>query len=150
VIYLLPLDEQIGQEMTEFLVQYCSVFFNGVTVCALPSVNVDSLNVTSRGSDRYIQYHAGEILSAIVKMKPKDAFCLTAFTMHDIYPRESWNYVFGLANSKLRTGVFSFHRYTPAFNYETNIEPEEERETIWFRSAKVMSHEICHLFGIKH
>lgn len=39
-------------------------------------------------------------------------------TMKDIYPYLSWNYVFGWANYKSRTGVFSFGRYDPAFNGE--------------------------------
>ena len=56
----------------------------------------------------------------------------------DLYPRETWNFVFGLASGN--AGVFSFCRYVEG----------AEREVVLFRCAKVMTHEICHMFGIKH
>lgn len=39
---------------------------------------------------------------------PKNGFCIAAVTMHDIYPDDTWNFVFGLASSD--RGVFSFNR----------------------------------------
>ena len=35
--------------------------------------------------------------------------------MTDLYPRDEWNYVFGLASIRERTGVFSFARYDNRF-----------------------------------
>ena len=35
--------------------------------------------------------------------------------MWDIYPRESWNFVYGLADNLARAGVFSFARNDPNF-----------------------------------
>ena len=49
-------------------------------------------------------------------MVPSDAYCMLTVTMQDLYPFDSWNYVFGWANYTSRTGVFSFGRYDPAFN----------------------------------
>ena len=49
------------------------------------------------------------------RLVPKDAYCMLSVTMEDLYPRESWNFVFGLANFSSRTGVFSFVRYDPVF-----------------------------------
>ena len=40
---------------------------------------------------------------------------MISVTMFDIYPEDSWNYVFGLASLINRTGVFSFIRYDPEF-----------------------------------
>jgi len=35
--------------------------------------------------------------------------------MIDLYPQESWNFVFGEADIKRKVGVFSFARYNPKF-----------------------------------
>jgi len=46
-------------------------------------------------------------------IKPSDAFCILAMTKVDIYPRDEWNFVFGLADMGDQAGVFSFARYGP-------------------------------------
>ena len=66
----------------------------------------------------------------------------------DLYPRDEWNFVFGLASIKDRTGVFSFARYDPRF-----FEPKEyipKYDEIFWRAAGVMAHETCHMFGMRH
>jgi archaemetzincin len=35
--------------------------------------------------------------------------------LSDLYPKDEWNFVFGLASIKGRTGVFSFARYDERF-----------------------------------
>ncbi len=50
-------------------------------------------------------------------------------TMQDLYPFDSWNYVFGWANYTSRTGVFSFGRYDPVFNGEIPT-PESQNELL--------------------
>jgi len=52
---------------------------------------------------------------------------MLSVTMVDIYPRDSWNFVFGLASLKDRTGVFSFKRYDPAFQ---GIDDPERDKTL--------------------
>lgn len=47
--------------------------------------------------------------------------------MHDIYPREEWNFVYGLARKDLRSGVFSFCRHKP----ENIPDPIEERDVLF-------------------
>ncbi len=37
-------------------------------------------------------------------------------TNRDLYPDESYNFVFGLASLQGGTGVFSFCRYAPGFD----------------------------------
>ena len=41
----------------------------------------------------------------------KDTYCILAVTNNDLYPRDSWNFVFGLADMEERCGVFSFARH---------------------------------------
>ena len=40
----------------------------------------------------------GQILTFLKKKKPEDAFCVVGITMIDLYPRDSWNFVFGQAS----------------------------------------------------
>ena len=51
-------------------------------------------------------------------IKPSDAFCILGMTKIDIYPRDEWNFVFGLADTGTQSGVFSFARYDPYFDGE--------------------------------
>ena len=41
---------------------------------------------------------SGDLLGFLKKRMPKDAFCVVGITMIDLYPRDSWNFVFGLAS----------------------------------------------------
>lgn len=62
--------------------------------------------------------------------------------MIDLYPNESWNFVFGQANPGAGVGVFSFARYDPLF-YEprsvANKSPCTSTLVLW-RSCKVVHH----------
>lgn len=42
--------------------------------------------------------HIGHLLKYLKKKKPKDAFCIVGITMIDLYPKDSWNFVFGQAS----------------------------------------------------
>lgn len=58
--------------------------------------------------------------------------------------------MFGLANVMTQVGIFSFCRYDPSFN-EDPVDSEADAENlILFRACKVMTHEIGHMFGIRH
>ena len=62
-----------------------------------------------------LQVNAGEILTEMAKSTPADAFCVSGITMCDLYPRDDWNFVFGLARLGDGVGVYSLARYTPGF-----------------------------------
>lgn len=64
----------------------------------------------------------------------------------DLYPKDEWNFVFGLASSMKRTGVFSFARYKAPFIPEA----EDTQNKLLYRALKVMTHEIGHMFNLKH
>src|SRR5262249_12719600 len=42
--------------------------------------------------------------------RPDDALAYLAFTASDLWPGEGWNFVFGQASLRERTGVWSIHR----------------------------------------
>ena len=59
--------------------------------------------------------------------------------------------VFGLANQHIRAGVFSFARYDDSFWSEEKTSMEDKNwDKILYRAVKVMTHEIGHMFGLKH
>jgi archaemetzincin len=73
------------------------------------------------------------------------------YTITDIYPRESWDYVFGLADSSKRVGVFSFARYHDSFDTASFPDPKiDDPNEISYRACKVICHELGHLLGMRH
>lgn len=156
----------------EWLRQYCEAFYYGLVVKTLPPITVQSTGCTFRVNSytHNLQLHAGDLLRFLAKRKPKDAFCIVGITMIDLYPKESWNFVFGQASLTEGMGVFSFARYDDNFyrhNYAGRLKkgskpkPEDYSvfsnyyippitSTLLLRSCKVVSHEIGHIFGLKH
>ncbi|XP_067914373.1 archaemetzincin-2 isoform X7 [Heterodontus francisci] len=117
----------------------------------------------------YIQIIGG-ILKYLKKKKPKDAFCIVGITMIDLYPEDSWNFVFGQASLTEGMGVFSFARYDDDFyttNYKGKLKKKEHlvpddysvfdryytppiTSKLLLRSCKTLTHEIGHIFGMHH
>ncbi|XP_060077571.1 archaemetzincin-2-like isoform X2 [Ylistrum balloti] len=79
---------------------------------------------------------------------------LQAITMCDLYPQDSWNFVFGLAQMRSGCGVYSLARYLSNFGEQPNTVYNPESETgsnsLMKRACKTMCHEIGHMFGISH
>ncbi len=138
VIYLFIIDNSIDEATCNLMRQYTEAFYLGCPVKlvrpgqqiysqksgnrtetkSLPEDFVATHSITRRqnftlGDDdaKYNQMHAGEILKALEGYRAKDCFCILAVTNVDIYPKEEWNYVFGLASTTNRTGIFSFARH---------------------------------------
>ncbi|XP_023612721.1 archaemetzincin-2 isoform X3 [Myotis lucifugus] len=103
----------ISEEYVKWLKGYCEAFFYGLTVKLLEPVPVSATRCAFRVNDstENLQIHAGHILHFLKKKKPEDAFCIVGVTMIDLYPRDSWNFVFGQASLTDGVGIFSFARY---------------------------------------
>ncbi|XP_041829536.1 archaemetzincin-2 isoform X2 [Melanotaenia boesemani] len=162
---------QTGQYV-EWLRDYCQAFFYGLSVKLLPPVSVSETGCSFRvNSDSHnLQILTGDLLRFLGKRKPKDTFCIVGITMIDLYPKDSWNFVFGQASLSMGMGVFSFARYDDNFytrNYagrlKKRIHPRQGdysvfegyysppvTSTLLLRSCKTMTHEIGHMFGIRH
>ena len=95
------------------------------------------------------QYKTGYFLTRLLPGGfPADAVCYLAITMVDLYPEESWNFVFGQASLSQRVGVYSMARYFPQFWGQ-----KESPDTYYLalrRSCKVLAHEVGHIFGLAH
>ncbi len=76
--------------------------------------------------------------------RPDDALAYLAFTSSDLYPDPKWNFVFGQASLRERTGVWSIHR---------NGDPakgKEEYQLCLRRTLHTASHETGHILTIQH
>lgn len=67
-------------------------------------------------------------------------YCVIGITMLDIYWNEDTNFCYGSASLTKRGGVFSFHWYLSADNEWVTLK----------RALKIVAHEICHMFGMRH
>ncbi|MGV3661165.1 MAG: archaemetzincin [Prosthecobacter sp.] len=128
---------------------YCAAFF-GMRTEVLKALPVDQVPAKSRinQNTKKRQLRTPDILAWLATRKPANAYSLIAVTMEDLYPEESWNFVFGQARLLGGTGVFSFARYDPAFFGEPR--DAETASLVLRRSCKVLSHETGHMFGLDH
>ena len=141
VLVLLPLGTFSAQErqQLERLRQFCAAFF------ALPArletpLPLEKLNVNSRAGAKGRQFDANQILSALRPRLPDDAAAYLAVTNRDLWSGDL-NFVFGLASTQNRVGVYSLARYATK-----GAAPSLQLR----RACQVLGHETGHMFGITH
>jgi archaemetzincin len=148
LIYLQPIGEFTKQqnEVVKFTADYIQMFFNLKTII-LPVISDESIPAKSRRmrENNTEQLHTTYILKEMLaKNIPKDAIVIMAVTAKDLYPEESWNFVFGQAYTKDRIGVSSIFRYCEkpldSLNYNLCLN----------RLIKTSCHEIGHMFSVYH
>lgn len=150
-IYLQPIGEfKKDRSPSLQALEECAKAYFMMQVKVLKSIPVEGHGFTTRinsyTKNRQILTH--DILKLLKKLLPKDAFCILAVTMEDLYPDPSWNFVFGMASLYERVGVFSFARYDPAFYGDKR--GTDYKQVLLRRSCKVLTHEAVHMFGIGH
>lgn len=141
-IYIQPIQECEGEASPsiEVLAEFASAYFD-MDAEALSPIDVAMSRFRSRihpRSDRR-QVLTTDVVDYLRRRLPRDAFCMIGMAESDLYPKPSWNFVFGQAWPKERTGIYSFARYT-----------DDDRVSTLKRSMKVLIHEIGHLFGVDH
>ena len=152
-LYILPLGKfKAGDRdaLLRPLREYSELFFGMATKLLPVEEDTRAFGIKSgiNPSTRKRQLLSTDILNILPKKLPKDAFCMLAVTTEDLYPKESWNFVFGQASLRERVGVFSFARYDPTF---FGAEPAADTAKIVLRrSCDVLVHETGHMFGIRH
>ncbi len=148
IVYVQPLGDFTKPQaaLLDQLRQFASAFF-AREVHLLPPIAIAENGITER-RNRYTyitQLRTRDILPLLARRLPADACCLLGVTVLDLYPGEGWSFVFGEAILDERVGVFSFARYDPRF-YDKPADPG----LLLRRACKVLAHETCHMFGIRH
>lgn len=147
-IYIQPIGSfnEREDQLMDKLTEYIGLFFQ------LEVVVLDDMpdSVVPKNSRRYNfgieQLHSKYILDKVlIPNIPGDAVALSAITNMDLYPRDSWNFVFGQANLKKRVGVSSFHRM-----HVVNLESEKDFNQCLRRIMRTATHEIAHMLSMKH
>ena len=132
------------------LQRYMELYYTPMTVKVLPVRPEKEVPAVTRQNSLTgnLQWNSVEMLKWLRTQVPRDAYGMIAITMTDLYPGEGWNFVFGQASYKSRVGIFSFARYHPQLSFE---EVDGDVDQIALRRAsKVLTHEMGHMFGIKH
>lgn len=131
--------------------EFCRIYFDSPVRLEDPLRELDAKHSRWRNaySFSWTQYTTGYFLFDVLKPHlPRDALCYLGMTMTDLYPDESWNFVFGQASLRDRVGVYSLFRYFPG--YFGGEKTGDWKTVVLRRSCKVMAHEIGHMFSLLH
>ncbi|CAF3789888.1 unnamed protein product [Rotaria sordida] len=140
------------------IIQFARIFFAGCEVELLPTIDF-SKDMKYRENHGIKQYRTDGFYNYLSQTRyfrdtSRELLCV-AVTMTDIYPDESWNFVYGEARVKDGLGVYSFARLDPLFSESSQILlsvplTKEERIVMLRRCIKILLHELGHLFGLNH
>ncbi len=143
IIYLKPIGSfnalQINQlELTR---EYLEIFFQQkvvlLTQISDKFIPEKEKRIREDGNEQVL---ASYILNKVLKEKiPQNGIVLMAITEKDLFPKPEWNFVFGLASYKDKVGVTSIFRFQ-----------DKVKELTLRRLINVSSHEIGHMFSMKH
>jgi len=91
------------------------------------------------------QVLAGYVLDGVLRPRlPRDAAVYIALTASDLWPGRGWNFVFGMASLRERTGVWSIYRKGDPHAGEAGF------RKVLLRTAKTAAHETGHIFSMLH
>ncbi len=146
-IYIQPIGNFSAAEykIVELTSAYLQDFF-GLKTVIMKGIHDSVVPAQSRRYDSsHEQLHAAYLLDSILyKNIAPDATVTIALTNCDIYPQESWNYVFGLAYPSKRISVSSMFRYIDEPLDSINYSPCLDK------MIKTTAHEVAHMFSLKH
>ncbi len=146
-LYILPLGDFANGTAPDLklLEEYTAACYHPMPVALLPAVQDREVPAKERENAGRTQWKSTDILAWLPRRLPPDAYAMIAVTMTDLYPDESWNFVFGQASTRNRVGVFSFARYQPDDGADGDA-----GKLVLRRAAKILTHEMGHMFGIRH
>jgi archaemetzincin len=147
-IYLQPIGtfDSLENYAITLTAEYLNIFYGLETKILEPLDNKIIPDTARRiGMDGHEQFLAPYILNTVLKSKlPKDAVGIMAITEKDIYPKPEWDFVFGLGSYREKVGV------TSIFRFSQDIKEGEVQNTFINRLLKITSHELGHMFSLKH
>lgn len=145
-LYVLPLGEFDETQMK--IVELSAEFLGHYFMCDVRTMETQGLDNIPQKAKRVHpnwgmrQLHSKYVLDEFLTPQlPDDAVALIAFSSMDLYPEESWNFVFGQASLRNRVGVWSLFR---------NGDSKTEFTRVLTRTLKTATHETGHMFSIRH
>lgn len=148
-IYIQPIGDFSAEQMRviELTAEYMRAFFD-LPVVLSPN---RELQKVAKEFER-IQYPKNrQILASyfvdqlLPTLLPADAAALVCLTSFDLYPGDTWNYIFGQASLEKRVGVWSLWRLE-----KKDDGKRAPKELFLDRTLKVAMHETGHMFSMRH
>lgn len=147
-IYIQPIGNFTPKqrEVIDLTADYMRAFFNLPVelrdIKPLANVPPDNIRIQYPNNKQLrTTYFIDNILP---KMIPRDAAAFICFTNYDLYPSDTWNYVFGQASLQQRVGVWSLWRL------EREVGKHAAKELFLARTLKIAMHETGHMFSMTH
>ena len=146
ILYVLPLGEfdPLQKRIVDLSAEFLGLYF-ACDVKVMDPIGLDAIPQKARRVHKewgVRQIHTEYVLDELlIPRVSEDAFAVIAFTTSDLYPEDSWNFVYGQASLSERVGVWSLFR---------NGDPRTEFDTVLTRTLKTATHETGHMFSIEH
>ena len=147
VIYVQILGRMSDSQKTvvDKAVEYLGLFY-GLKTQALPPLDASVVPISARRIHPMgqRQFNATYICEKVLLPRcPEDAAAYIAFTADDLFPAPEWNFCFGYAMYQQRVGVWSLAR-------NGNPDNPDEAKTVLRRTLRIASHEVGHMFSMRH
>lgn len=141
-IYIQPIGTftQPQRNAIRFTADYMRTFYNlPVKLIADRETGiVPAALMRKTGYPKVLQIRTSYFLDDVLpKLIPDDAAAFIAFTNVDLYPGDTWQFVFGQASLEKRVGIWSLSRLS-------------EGGKLLERTLKIAMHETGHMFGMRH
>ena len=101
----------------DILSQFTKVYYFGLNIEILEPISTKGITSRYNENSNNKQLKTKSISYQLKKIKKKynNLCCLMGISIIDLYPDDSWNFVFGEASIQDSVGIFSFARYFPGF-----------------------------------
>lgn len=148
-LYIQPIGKfsETETELMKSTADYLQVFFN----CRVKTLDVvDAASIPESARRKHPEWGVEQLLTTYILDEvlkpelPNDAFAAIAFTQHDLWPGDGWNFVFGYAAYRDRIGVWSLHRFGDP------QKSKQSRRKCLLRMIKLATHETGHMFSMRH
>lgn len=147
-IYIQPVGKfsKVELDTINLTAEYMKAFYDLPVVLQDPKPLGDvpaELSRTQYPNNRQVRtsYFIDDLLP---KMLPADAAALICLTNSDLYPGDTWNFVFGQASLEKRVGVWSLWRL------ERDGSKRASPDLLLARTLKIAMHETGHMFSMRH